>query len=142
MEHDFDPAFAELLLDDEWWEASDDRSADLVPKFLRHTHNVCLFETMPLSLREWLLGRKGESYAAKRYAFAGNPDLELRIVAPCDGTPLQVDAPLHSKPQRPTQRIATSKHPLATEKDLGEGEKDDQHFARLVADVEAACAEK
>lgn len=73
MEHEFDPAFAEMLLDDEWWEAAEDRSADLVPKFSRHTHKVYLFEAMPLSLREWLLGHKGESCATKRYAFADNP---------------------------------------------------------------------
>lgn len=129
MEHDFDPVFAEMLLDDAWWEASDDRSADLIPLFLRHTHNVCLFEAIPLSLREWLRGQRGESYAARRYAFADNPDLELRTVAPNDGTPLLADTPLPSKPQRPAQRPAISKRLLATAMDSDQDKKDDEHFA-------------
>lgn len=54
---------------------------------------------MPESLQEWLLGRDGESYASQKYAFANNPNLELRTVAPHDGIPLEVDTPLPSRTQ-------------------------------------------
>jgi hypothetical protein len=52
--HHFDTGFAERLLNDEWWEGAEDRSADLVPDFLLRRENSHLLAAAPACFCHWL----------------------------------------------------------------------------------------
>jgi hypothetical protein len=55
LRYPWDAEFAERLLNDEWWEgAVEDRSADIVPDFLRKKEIADLLATAPASFRRWL----------------------------------------------------------------------------------------
>lgn len=89
---DLQTKFVLDLLDDAWWEAKGDRSRDVVARLARQDP---FSEGMSSALRYWLLQGVGEDDdPAKKYAWADNPSLEFRGVAPADSGPLQVDMPL------------------------------------------------
>ena len=52
--HPFDVNFAKRLLSDEWWAQAEDRSADLIPKFLLHEGNAHILATAAASFRAWV----------------------------------------------------------------------------------------
>ncbi|KAM0716134.1 hypothetical protein Q7P37_008648 [Cladosporium fusiforme] len=80
------------LHDDAWWAREGERCQDVV-----YWRVACEpFEaTLPSSFRHWICGEPGdEDDPEVKYAWADNPSLELRSLAPADEAPLEVDLPL------------------------------------------------
>jgi hypothetical protein len=81
----FDSEFAEKLLNDEWWEGAEDRSAFLIPDFLLRKENVFMLATTPTSFRKWIRSRTTRARGTaqhQRKATESPPSNLLRLRQP------------------------------------------------------------